>query len=174
MLKKDDGSNKQHFIAIQPNDWMEKLFPFKEHNKLHLDQWKALKGIDLPENLSHLQNANWLYMTINPNMRTENASKKLGGCGAIHFCHKCEDAACYKHFPESEPMDCSTLDYGWFCSCDFDENDDSKKIAVRGTFQGAIPSYLCCNNTNPSLNKSNLEYLTSLKEYISELKKEYS
>ena len=168
VLKKDNGKDKQHFIPLSPDDWMEKLFVYKEHNKLHLDQWTVFKGIDVPEKYKDITNINWLYLTLKDKMRNLNNLKTLGGCGIIHICpdKKCKKFGCYKHLPlNNKNFDCQELEYGWFCSCEFDENDDNKKVGVRSSFQGAIPSYLCCNNSNLRLSKSTLKYLESVIEY---------
>ena len=144
VLKRDYGLKKQHFIPLSPDEWMEKLFVCREHNKLNLDQWKILKRIDIPDAYKKVKNINWLYLTLPKNMRDW---KKLqtDGCSTMHIC----DTGCYEHLPLNDSnFDCQTLDYTWFCSCGFDENDETKKVGVRGTFQEAIPSYLCCNNSN--------------------------
>ena len=168
VLKKDNGKDKQHCILLSPDDWMEKLFVCKEHNKLHLDQWTVFKGIDIPNQYKKVQNVNWLYLTLKDKMRNYNNLKTLGGCGIIHVCpdKKCKKFGCYQHLPLNDStFDCEQLDYEWFCSCGFDPNDDRKKVGVRSSFQGAIPSYLCCNNSNLRLSTNTLKYLESVIEY---------
>ena len=53
-------------------------------------------------------------------------------------------------------FDFSDLNYAVLCNCKYSISD---RIGVRSTFQGAIPCFLCCRNSNASYTVDNLKFI---------------
>ena len=92
----------------------------------------------------------------------KNAEYRLinGGCGLVHECPliSCKKMGCYEHLNMNDlDFDFSNLNYGVLCNCTYDMNN---KIAVRSTFQGAIPCFLNSRNSNASLTVDSLNFMT--------------
>ena len=91
--------------------------------------------------------------------RNLNYRSKEGGCGLIHVCPSktCGQIGCYEHLPmTSEDFDFGALQYAVICNCGYSLKG---KIAVRSSFQGAIPCFLCSRNSNASCSTNSLKFL---------------
>ena len=167
-LQREKGFDKQHYFAISPKDWIEKMFPFRDHNFLHIKQFEVLKKIKIPNQFKDHKYIQWLYMTLNEEMRDANIRQSIGGCGLVHKCGKknCSDRlGCYLHLTLDDPkFDFGQLEFELICNCGYSLNNPDDKIGLRSSFQGAIAAYLCnSSNSNPTLSENGLNYM---KDYL--------
>ena len=82
----------------------------------------------------------------------------------IHQCPKqdCNIIPCYEHIILNDPnYNFSQLKWQIDCNCDYSLSND-KKIGLCSSFQGAIASYLCSGNTNPTLTPNGIKFLKQM------------
>ena len=91
--------------------------------------------------------------------RLAKSRHKHGGCGLIHICPTCKTKGCYQHLNlNDETFDFGCLSYVFECVCGYGLAS-RQQIELRGTFQGAIPCYLCSTNSNPELGLNTIKFM---------------
>ena len=91
--------------------------------------------------------------------QSDNWRYKLGGCGLVHVCpdSKCGKFGCYEHLDIlDQNFNFSSLKFAVICKCGYQIDE---LIAVRSSFQGAIPCFLCSGNSNASLGINDINFM---------------
>ena len=159
----EQGENKPHYFALGSTCWIEKLFPCCIHKKLAQVQFELLNGDKIPLKYGKNDSIIWMYMSYDKSMRTFENRRKYGGCGIIHQCPiiACCKIACYDHLDLNDVhFDFSTLKFHLECHCGYGLKHINDKIGLQSTWQGVIPSWLCCASSKPSLTLNGLKYYT--------------
>ena len=68
-VQRETGLDKQHYFIASPEQWMEKLFPYRQHSFLHIRQFEVLKRLKIPHEFDKYKNIQWMYMTLHESMR---------------------------------------------------------------------------------------------------------
>ena len=158
-VQAEQGNYVQRYYALGVNNWIEKLFPCKKHKALSLVQFLTLYGINISDEYKDNQTIRCLYFTFDESVRTFAQRKQISGCGLIHKCPVCKKLGCYEHLALNDAnFDFSGLEYVVECHCGYSFNLN-EKIALRGSFQGVIPCFLCYTNSSPTLSSNGIEYI---------------
>ena len=162
-VQEETDPKRQHVDIISPCWWVEKLYAYKNHKKLALQQWKTLNNIDIALKFEkHTKLIRHLYMTFDKSMRNITNRHKKGGCGFVHQCPKteCQEVGCYKHLEllKSSKDVCKSLKYVFECHCNYGFNRENK-ICLRSSFQGVIASYLCLSGSQIKLSMNTMKYM---------------
>ena len=102
-----------------------------------------------------------MYMTYHESMRSLSNRDKYGGCGIVHECPiiACRKVGCYDHLNlDNLQFDFGTLKFRLECHCGYGLQHVNAKIGLQSTWQGVIPSWLCCASSKPSLSLNGLRY----------------